>query len=46
MTADLTEPYPTQIIALRCALQAGEASGLVDYSLQNLLQELDRDTSV
>jgi antitoxin ParD1/3/4 len=42
----LLEEHETKLQALRRALQAGEASGLVNYSLQNLLQELDQGTAV
>jgi antitoxin ParD1/3/4 len=38
----LLEEHETKLQALQRALREGEDSGLVDYSLQGLLQELDR----
>ena len=39
----LLEEHEMKLQALRQELQKGEDSGLADYSLQGLLQELDGD---
>ena len=39
----LLEEHEMKLQALRQELQKGENSGLADYSLQGLLQELDGD---
>ncbi|AUB83283.1 type II toxin-antitoxin system ParD family antitoxin [Candidatus Thiodictyon syntrophicum] len=38
----LLEEHETRVAALRQALKEGEASGRADYSLQGLIEELDR----
>jgi antitoxin ParD1/3/4 len=40
----LLEEHETRVDALRKALQAGEDSGLADYSLQGLIEELDAES--
>lgn len=37
----LLEEHELKLIALRRALQEGEESGLADYSLKDLIEELD-----
>ncbi len=37
----LLEEHELKLLALRRALQEGEASGLTDYSLKELIAELD-----
>jgi antitoxin ParD1/3/4 len=39
----LLEEHEIKLQALRQALQEGEESGFADYSLEGLLQELDRE---
>jgi antitoxin ParD1/3/4 len=39
----LLEEHEMKLQALRKALQEGEESGFADYSLEGLLQELDRE---
>ena len=39
----LLEEHETRVDALRKALQEGEDSGLADYSLQGLIEELDTE---
>lgn len=39
----LLEEHETRVDALRKALQEGEDSGLADYSLQGLIEELDAE---
>jgi antitoxin ParD1/3/4 len=39
----LLEEHEIKFQALRKALQEGEESGFADYSLEGLLQELDRE---
>jgi antitoxin ParD1/3/4 len=39
----LLEEHEIKLQALRKALQEGEESGFADYSLEGLLQELDRE---
>lgn len=39
----LLEERETRLAALRQALEEGEGSGRADYSLQELLDELDRE---
>jgi antitoxin ParD1/3/4 len=39
----LLEEHEMKLQALRKALQEGEESGFTDYSLEGLLQELDRE---
>jgi antitoxin ParD1/3/4 len=41
----LLEEHEMKLAALRRALQEGEASGFTDYSLQGLLEELDKESS-
>jgi antitoxin ParD1/3/4 len=42
----LLEEHEIKLQALRRALQDGENSGLADYSLLGLLQELDQDAGI
>ncbi len=42
----LLEEHEIKLQALRRALEDGENSGLADYSLQGLLQELDQDSAI
>lgn len=42
----LLEEHEIKLQALRHALQEGENSGLADYSLSGLLQELDQDAAI
>lgn len=42
----LLEEHEMKLQALRKALQEGEESGFADYSLEGLLQELDREPAV
>ncbi|MBW4700293.1 MAG: type II toxin-antitoxin system ParD family antitoxin [Aphanocapsa lilacina HA4352-LM1] len=42
----LLEEHEIKFAALRRALQDGESSGLTDYSLHGLLEELDRERAV
>jgi antitoxin ParD1/3/4 len=42
----LLEEHEMKLVALRRALQEGEDSGFPDYSLQGLLEELDKERSV
>ncbi len=39
----LLEEHEMKLQALRKALQEGEESGFADYSLEGLLQEIDRE---
>ncbi|GAB1720495.1 MAG: antitoxin [Nitrosospira sp.] len=39
----LLEEREAKLEALRCALSEGEQSGLADYSLQNILDELESE---
>ena len=41
----LLEERETKLAALQKALQEGEASGLAEYSLKGLKEELDREAS-
>lgn len=41
----LLEEHEMKLAALRRALEEGEQSGLAEYSLQGLLDELDREPS-
>lgn len=41
----LLEEHEVKLSALRLALQQGENSGLTEYSLSGLLEELDREQS-
>jgi antitoxin ParD1/3/4 len=41
----LLEEHETRVDALRKALQEGEDSGLADYSLQGLIEELDAENA-
>ncbi len=41
----LFEERETKLAALQKALQEGETSGLADYSLNRLKEELDREAS-
>ena len=40
----LLEEHEMKLAALRRALQEGESSGFVEYSLQGLLEELDKES--
>ena len=40
----LLEEHETKLKALRQALQEGEASGVSDYSLNGLIEELDAES--
>jgi len=40
----LLEEHETRVDALRKALQEGEDSGLANYSLQGLIEELDAES--
>ena len=42
----LLEEHEVKLVALRRALQEGEESGFAAYSLQGLLEELDKESSV
>ncbi len=42
----LLEEHEIKLAALRRALQEGEESGFTDYSLQGLLEELDKESPV
>jgi antitoxin ParD1/3/4 len=42
----LLEEHEIKLAALRQALQDGEKSGLAEYSLNGLLEELDREQSI
>ena len=42
----LLEEHEMKLVALRRALQEGEDSGFAEYSLQGLLEELDKESSV
>lgn len=42
----LLEEHEMKLAALRRALQDGENSGLVDYSLHGLLEALDKENAV
>jgi len=42
----LLEEHEMKLVALRRALQEGEESGFTDYSLQGLLEELDKESPV
>ena len=42
----LLEEHEVKLSALRMALQQGENSGLAEYSLSGLLEELDREQSI
>ncbi len=42
----LLEEHEIKLAALRRALQEGEESGFTDYSLQGLLEELDKASPV
>ena len=42
----LLEEHEMKLVALRRALQEGEDSGFTEYSLQGLLEELDKESSV
>jgi antitoxin ParD1/3/4 len=42
----LLEEHEVKLSALRLALQQGENSGLTEYSLSGLLEELDREQSI
>ena len=42
----LLEEHEMKLVALRRALQEGEESGFAEYSLQGLLAELDKGSSV
>jgi antitoxin ParD1/3/4 len=41
----LLEEHEMKLAALRRALQEGEDSGFTEYSLQGLLEELDKESS-
>ena len=41
----LLEEHETKLQALQHALKVGEESGLADYSLQELLQDLDQEAA-
>jgi len=41
----LLEEHEMKLVALRRALEEGENSGLAEYSLQGLLDELDKEHS-
>jgi len=41
----ILEQQETQLLALRRSLEDGEASGHAEYSLQDLIDELDRDNA-
>ena len=40
----LLEEHEMKLAALRWALQEGESSGFAEYSLQGLLEELDKES--
>ncbi len=42
----LLEEHEVKLAALRQALRDGENSGLAEYSLSGLLEELDREQSI
>jgi len=42
----LLEERETKFAAIREALRHGEASGRADYSLESLLEELDKEESI
>jgi antitoxin ParD1/3/4 len=42
----LLEEHEMRLATLRRALQEGEDSGFAEYSLQGLLEELDKESSV
>ncbi|WP_310484613.1 type II toxin-antitoxin system ParD family antitoxin [Chamaesiphon sp. VAR_48_metabat_403] len=42
----LLEEHEVKLAALRRALQEGENSGLAEYSLSGLLEELDKEQSI
>jgi antitoxin ParD1/3/4 len=42
----LLEEHEIKLAALRQALQDGEKSGLAEYSLNGLLEELDKEQSI
>jgi len=42
----LLEEHEVKVAALRQALRDGENSGLAEYSLSGLLEELDREQSI
>ncbi|ELR98804.1 type II toxin-antitoxin system ParD family antitoxin [Gloeocapsa sp. PCC 73106] len=41
----LLEEHETKLLALQRALEEGENSGFVEYSLHGLLEELDKEQS-
>ena len=42
----LLEEHEMKLTALRRAIQEGEDSGFAEYSLQGLLEELDKESAV
>ena len=42
----LLEEHEMKLVALRRALQEGEDSGFAEYSLPELLEELDKESAV
>jgi antitoxin ParD1/3/4 len=42
----LLEEHEVKLAALRLALKQGENSGIAEYSLSGLLEELDREQSI